>query len=380
MTIQYERKWLDQLRQGVDRLEKGLLFSLQPVPESIFEALDDKSRTELLKTQFEKLMITAAVNLNGNLLCPFHDDVAPSLKYFPDTKKFFCFSRCFRDQAGRAQSHKDALDLIGDMYGLLSFNDKYNRLVQLLIEKPEKFYKRGQMYPYSKKPASPTPVVKSEKPYKSVLAIEDEEVRAYLNGRGIDDNMIHLYGLNAVQEYGIKLVSVPCDQGFEARRNIRFQPKNSSDTNGKYVNPKGKKVQLFNSKAFKEAISEIPVFCVESALDAILLKSFGVDAVATNGIFSVSKLIEQVKIASNANLRLILLFDFDEDGRRATDKVSQELKHLNVIPILPETLIGPAEYLRGFKDFGEAYWENQMQAKAAIEWLALIKQISNKPF
>jgi len=379
MTINYERKWLAQLHQGVQRLEKGLLRGWQLVPERTFQELNDSARVERLKSEFEKLMIAAAANLNGNLLCPYHDDVAPSLKYFPDTKKFFCFARCFHDHNGKAQPHKDAFDLIGDLCGLVGFNERYNRLVQLFVEEPEKFYRCSPSRPHTKTPVSPTRVGKSEKPYQSVLAIDDEEVRAYLNNRGIDDNMIHLYGLNAVQEYGLKLVSVPCDQGFEARRNIRFQPKNGSNTNGKYVNPKGKKVQLFNSKAFKEAISEVPVFCVESALDAILLKSFGVDAVATNG-FSVSKLIEQVNIAQNADLRLMLLFDFDEDGRRATDKVSQELQHLNVIPILPETLVGPAEYLRGFKDFGEAYRENQLQAKTAIEWLALIKQISNKPF
>ncbi|SDO18460.1 Toprim-like [Paenibacillus sp. yr247] len=137
---------------------------------------------------------------------------------------------------------------------------------------------------------------------------------------------------------------------------------------------------MFNSKAFKEAIREVPVFCVESALDAILLKSFGVDAVATNGIFSVGKLIEQVNIARNADLRLMLLFDFDEDGRKATEKVSWELRHLNVIPILPKTLVGPAEYLRGFKDFGEAYRESRSKAEQAIAFLAMMKQISDMPF
>lgn len=379
MTIEYDRRWLVQLRQGVDRLEKGLLFNVQPVPESIFQALDDKSRSELLKTQFEKLMIAVAVNLKGNLPCPYHDDVMPSLKYFPDTKKFFCFARCFHDQDGKAQPHKDAFDLIGDMYGLISFNDKYNRLVQLFVEKPEKFYKRGRLHSHAKKPAVPTPVVKSEKVYKNVLAIEDEEVRAYLNSRGINDNLILLNRLSAVEENGIKFASVPCDQGFESRRNIRFHPKNDGDTNGKYVNPKGKSVQLFNSKALREAICEVPVFCVESALDAILLKSLGVDAVATNSIFSVNKLIEQVNSAQNTSLRLILLFDFDEDGRRATEKVNQELQHMNVIPIHPHSLVGPAAYLKDFKDFGDAYRENRKKAEEAIFWLARIQKVNRSP-
>lgn len=82
---------------GVDRLERKLLFGLQPAPERTFQALDDNAKVEMLKLQFEKLMIAAAVNLSGNLRCPYHDDVVPSLRYYPDTKRFFCYARCFHD-------------------------------------------------------------------------------------------------------------------------------------------------------------------------------------------------------------------------------------------------------------------------------------------
>ncbi|HWO97223.1 MAG TPA: toprim domain-containing protein [Bacillus sp. (in: firmicutes)] len=382
MGYEFSRKWVNDVKKGIERMQQGLLFHLERIPETTFNKANDKEKMDLLKLQFEKLMEVMNVNLNGNLLCPYHNDTNPSLKYYYDTKKFYCFSECFDDgrpsaKGGQAKRkiHKDAFDLVGDMYQLPTFKEQYNMLVTLFVENPENFYKSG---PYKqsilKKPFGAARVPKS---VKKVLGTEDSDVKAYLNNRGFNDNMIQLFHLKAIEEDGMKYASVPCDNGFEVRRNIHFQPKYGGDTNGKYINPKGQRVHLFNGKVLKEATADTPVICVESAFDAVIIQSFGVPAVATNSLSSINKLVEKCIEINNKNLLLILLFDFDEMGRKASDKAYNQLKDsVNVITITYESVvIDPiANFLRDFKDIGEAYQEDKLKTEQAIRSISKVRR------
>ncbi len=172
--------------------------------------------------------------------------------------------------------------------------------------------------------------------------------------------------------------SVPCDNGFEARRNIHFQPKYNGDTNGKYINQKGQKVHLFNSKVLKKATADTPVICVESAFDAVIIQSLGVPSVATNSLSSVNKLVEKCIEINNKDLQLILLFDFDEMGRKASDKAYNQLKDIvSVTTITYESLVIDlmANFLRDFKDIGEAYQEDKLKTEQAIHSLSKVRRI-----
>ena len=373
MTFPYSRKWVEDVLRGVKRHQQGLMFQVERIPEKVFIVANEQQRKLLLRTQFERLTTGAGVNLRENVLCPYHNDQNPSMTYYPDTKKFFCHARCFekevvlKDGSKKNTSHKDAFDLVGDLFELTSFDETYNTLVSWFVENPKQFFQSRQPYRKSsetkKKLGSAAP-----KSTRRVLATTDPEIKAYLNGRGIDDNMIVLFKIGACEEDGIKLATVPCDNGFEARRNIRFKPKNEGDTTGKYLNPKGRSVDLFNGRELKIATADMPVIVVESAFDAMLIRSMGIPAVATNGP-STTKLVNHCKSLANKDLRLILLFDFDDAGKRATNRAYSQLR--DSVKCVAVTKSNPilATYLADLKDVGEAYQADKNETEKALRWL-----------
>jgi DNA primase len=379
--FKFDREWIQSVKRGVERIRGGMMFTLKRIPETDFRGTNDKGKRELLKREFERLMEACKVDLNNNLLCPYHDDYNPSFRYYSDTKKFYCFSRCFEDEGvvlsekQKSKVHKDAFDLIGDMYGLIGFKERYNMLVSLFAENPDKFYKTNIGYQHQDMKKVST-MDKGPTSFARMIATKDPEVKVYLNNRGFSDEMIQLFHLEAIEENGRKFASVLCDKEFEVRRNIHFKPKDKGDTNGKYINRKGQSVGLFNSKDLKLSTANEPVFCVESAFDALIIKSFGFLAVATNSTSSVTKLVEKCIEMNNGYLRLILLFDFDEAGQRASKQAYRQLKDVvDVISFTIESGVGPATFLKEFKDIGEAFRADSVKTEKAIRFISLIKSI-----
>jgi DNA primase len=379
MSFPYDRQWLEKVRQGAERLKQGLMFRVERISEKKFLDADDEQKKFLLKTQFENLMKDSKVNLSENLHCPFHDDHTPSFKYFVDTKKFYCFARCFEDEGDmqdvskKAKVHKDAFDLVGDLFNFTSYDEKYNTLVSWFVENPQKFYRKRQGYQQasgSKKKAVPS----AKKSAKNVLATEDPEVRKYLNDRGIDDNMIQLFHIGASIENGIKLATVSCDNGFETRRNINFKPKDDQDKAGKYLNSQGHSVNLYNSIALKQATTDMPVIIVESTFDAMIIQSLGLLSTALNGI-TVKELIKKIEEVKNDELQLILLLDFDNEGERALKRIKPQMEGIvKAIPVYKSNSI-LAGYLAGYKDIGEAWVADKQVTESALNYMVHLVKI-----
>lgn len=174
-----------ETQRGVKRLEQGLMFRVRHIPEQKFREADERQKIELLLEQFGTFMFEAGVNLNENLLCPYHDDQNPSMTYYPDTKKFFCHARCYetttvlKDSSKNNTPHKDAFDLIRDLLDLSSFSEAYNKLVGWFVENPKQFYKSTK--PYRKSSEKKTNSGSCEhKLTKRVLGTKDSEVKQYL--------------------------------------------------------------------------------------------------------------------------------------------------------------------------------------------------------
>ena len=376
MTVPYAQPWVNNVRQAVERLKQGSSFYYDRISETAFRNADERQRKILLLTHFEKLVVRSGVDLKHNLLCPYHDDQQPSMTYYPDTKKFYCHARCFeaeitaKDGAKKHGVHKDAFDLVGDLFEFKGYDDKYNALVSLFVENPQQFFQsRQQSYrkPPGKEKNSGATV---HKPARRISATKDSEVKEYLNGRGIDDNMIQLFKIGASEQEGIKLATIPCDHGFEVRRNIRFKPKVDGDTVGKYLNPKGHSVDLFNGRNLTLATADMPVIVVESALDAMIILSVGLSAVAINGHNTI-KLVNECKRVANTKkgLRLILLFDFDDAGKRATKRAFEQLQGVVQVVAVDQSIALLATFLANFKDVGEAYQSDKQETEKALHWL-----------
>ncbi|GMA58076.1 Toprim domain-containing protein [Alicyclobacillus sacchari] len=374
MTFPFSRTWVSSVGQGLVRLEQGFMFRVKRIPEAQYREADDDQKKRLLKESFEQLMSEAGINLHENLLCPYHDDQQPSMKYFDDTKTFHCFTRCYEKEVtlkdGRKvyTTHKDAFDIVGDLLDLTSFPERYNILVSWFVENPEQFYWVKKPYRKSSgtKKGSDTP--SARKNTSRVLATEDPEVKQYLNARGINDDMIVLFNIGAFEENGTKFATVPCDNGFEARRNIGFQPKVEEDKKGKYLNPKGRTLALFNGKALKLATADMPVIVVESAFDSMIINSMGVLSVALNGLY-VTQLVTQCQQINNPDLKLILLFDFDTEGQKALDRAHRQLRNVvKTIPVYQDN-VTLAHYLARYKDVGEAYQSEKQELEGNLNFI-----------
>jgi hypothetical protein len=150
MTVPYPQEWVNKVRQAAEHLKQRSSFYYDRIPETAFQKADEGQRKILLLAHFEKLLIKSGVDLRHNLLCPYHDDQQPSMTYYSDTKKFYCHARCYEDEStptGGTKKfgvHKDAFDLIGDLFELKSYDDKYNALVSLFVESPQQFFRSKQ--------------------------------------------------------------------------------------------------------------------------------------------------------------------------------------------------------------------------------------------
>ena len=378
MAIPYNRQWLNKLMFGVERLQKGWML-LERLSAKKFENADENEKHKLLKSQFEKLLIESGVNLRDKLLCPYHDDKTPSMMYYADTKKFFCHARCFEKEIIRKDgskgfaTHKDCFDITKEQFNFENFNEAYNFLVSLFVENPDQFYLKSRGYQQSskrEKKAVPT----AQKSVKEVLATEDPEVKEYLNSRGINDDMIQIFRINAANENGIKLATVKCDNGFETRRSIHFMSKNEEDKVGKYLNIKGHSVNLYNSIALKQATTDMPVIIVESTFDAMIIQSLGILAVALNGII-VKELLAKIEEVKNDELQLILLLDFDNEGERALKRIKSQMEEIvKAVPVYQSNSI-LAGYLAGYKDIGEAWVADKQKTESALNYMVHLVKI-----
>lgn len=110
------------------------------------------------------------------------------------------------------------------------------------------------------------------------------------------------------------------------------------------------------------------VIVVESAFDAMIIRSMGILAVATNGP-STTHLVSKCKSVANKDLRLILLFDFDDAGKKATNRAYNQLRDFVKVVAVPRSNPVLATYLADFKDVGEAYQASKPETEKALNWL-----------
>lgn len=306
-------------------------------------------------------------------LCPFHNEKTPSFYVYPETESFYCFG---------CGTGGDAITFVRNIQNL-----SYPEAVRFLAE-------RAGM-------ALPDQDDEQAKRMRRLLAINREsahfyvdalnapqgaEARAYLRRRGFTDATIRRFGLGfAPDAFGdllshLKrkgydddelLLAGVCKKGrggglYDAFRNrvifpiidlrgsvIAFGGRNLSQEYGpKYLNsadtPVFKKSRtLFALNMAKKETSK-RYLLAEGYMDVISLHQAGfTTAVATLGTALTA---EQTKMVSNYADELVLCYDSDEAGRRATDRAIQLLKHtpLKVRVLDMEDAKDPDEYIEKY--------------------------------
>ena len=291
---------------------------------------------------------------NYRALCPFHDDVNPSLMISTDKQIFKCFvcgtggnALTFITKYEKL-SYKQAAIKLGNLIG---YQDE--RLTQLTIKSP----RQQQLSPYFD-------VLTDLNNYYvySLMTEEGKEAYDYLKKRGLDDEMIQKYQLgyglkvaDASHEYLVKkghveriIDELDLYTGTPKTRDrmsgrVVFPITNidgqiigysgrildEASSSAKYVNSSESKVfqkaqVLFNlANANESARRDGYVYVVEGFMDVFALDKVGItSAVALMGT-AFSR--EHIKILRRLNVEIRLALDPDNAGQLAMMNIGEQL-------------------------------------------------------
>lgn len=308
-------------------------------------------------------------------VCPFHDDHNPSMSISPEKQIYTCFV---------CGAHGNVFNFIMD-YDNVSFNEALKKIadkvgipleVSVNSRKKEKNINEEMYNIYDI----------ANKYYRNNLLTNDgKEALLYLNDRGFTDEIVKTFGVglstrnsitkllkvrnfseeilinsgisspseNGVHDTFINRIMFPlCDLegrvvGFSGRI---YNTKDGS----KYVNSKEsdifkKGMLLYNyHRAKEECRKKRFVIIVEGFMDVIALHMVGIYNVVASMGTAITK--EQAKLLKKLSTNIILCFDGDSAGNKATLACSKELNDIGIYPKvirLPENL-DPDEFIKKY--------------------------------
>lgn len=306
--------------------------------------MDREQARETVKNYLGDYLRSKGINPSRPFRClnPEHPDAHPSMSYDGRRQRCKCFS---------CGASYDIFDLIGIDYGLTDAKDIFAKaydLYNITIDKTQ--------------PAAAQPA-KREAPaaedfmayYKTAQANRAAApAQEYLRKRGISEAVAAKYWLGFDPEYKTvdydeqgqtsftswRALIIPTGKGSYIARNIDT-PKDPAKKNR--YRKKGAS-PVFNSRALYT--SDKPVFVVEGEMDALSIIEAGGQAVGLGSTSNGGKLIDLLK-RQKAAQPLILALDADTEGKKAEDKLADELTRLQ-IPFYRYDLYG------GAKDANEA--------------------------
>lgn len=275
-------------------------------------------------------------------LCPFHSEKTPSFYVYPDTQSFYCFgcgaggSAVSFMQKMDNISYTEAVKLLGERAGMPAptEDDKTGRL-------------RGRIISMNKEAA------RFFHACLNSTVEEARQARAYWRRRGLDDKTIVKFGLGYAPDDGQALYQYLRDKGynqqeldasglfkrsqsgriyclfwkrvitpiFDLRGNvIAFGGRVLDDSKPKYVNSPEtlvyhKSDTVFALQLAKRSAARRYVLC-EGYMDVITMQQAGIDtAVCACGTALTP---DQVRLISQYAEEVILCYDSDEAGQKAT--------------------------------------------------------------
>ena len=309
------------------------------IPHEYIEELT--RRTDIVELVGSYVQLKRKGRLYGGL-CPFHSEKTPSFYVYPDTQSFYCFG-C--GAAGDAISFAQKINSIS-----------YPEAVKLLagragMPEPQEDDKTGRMR--SRILSINKEAARFFHACLNSSVEEARQARAYWRRRGLDDKTIVRFGLGYAPNSGFALYDYLRDKGysqqeldacglfkrndrgnvyclfwkrvmtpiFDLRGNIiAFGGRVMDDSKPKYVNSPEtlvyhKSETVFALQIAKRSASRRYVLC-EGYMDVISMQQAGIDtAVCACGTALTP---EQVRLISEYADEVILSYDSDEAGQKAT--------------------------------------------------------------
>lgn len=306
-------------------------------------------------------------------LCPFHDDHNPSMSISPEKQIFTCFvcgasGNVFTFLMEYEHlSFIEAVKLVGEKVGI-----KLDIKTGLKIEKDDIYSRYYQIYDLT------------NKYYQNNLnTVNGKKARDYLAQRSFSDEIIREFGIG-LADSGNKVYKMLKSNGYSDEELLDIGICSSSEKgihdtfinrimfpiwnlNGqvvafsgriynnedvsKYVNSKESKIFkkgkiLYNyHRAKAEIRKEKKVIVVEGFIDVIALYKIGIkNVVATMGTAITS---DQASLIKKLSLDVILCFDGDSAGEKASISAAEELIKIALIPriVRLEDNLDPDDYI-----------------------------------
>ena len=307
-------------------------------------------------------------------VCPFHDDHNPSMSISPEKQIYTCFvcgasGNVFNFIMNYEHvSFTEALDKVAQIAGISLGNHDVVRKVK----KESKYDKLYKMFSITSKYYQnniKTVYGKSALSYLSSRGITEEEITEFEIGLSLNDNNVSKlllskgYDKNEIIDVGL------CGDAdgftYDTFRNRIMFPLHDLDGNvvgfsgriysgekeSKYVNSKEsvifKKGKLLYNyhRAINYAREEKQIIVVEGFMDVIRLYTIGIkNVVATMGT-AITK--EHASLIRRLSKNVVLCFDGDKAGEKATISALEELEKIGLKPkiIRLEDDLDPDEYV-----------------------------------
>ena len=323
----------------------------------------------------------------GLYCCPYPDcrsghgkNGTGAVKYYEDTNKWHCFA-CNRGgdyiDLFQLETGMDYNAILEELSGELGITiDAYTPTQRETRATPREAPRAGaEIPPEEKAPQTGRKEAQDASPdfleyYRECRSrIDDPAAAAYLKARGISPATAAAYWI------GFDPAADPAGSGHHSPRiilpvNAGHYIARSIDPNSrlKKMNPKGCTPGIFNLRAvYAQDVQE--VFVTEGVFDALSIIEAGAAAIATNSTANASKLIAQLEKERTA-ATLILAFDNDEAGKKATQTIREGLQRLNISFVI-------ADICGGHKDPNEALTADRGAFEAAVA--AARRQAAAKP-
>lgn len=282
-------------------------------------------------------------------LCPFHDDTKPSLKINTTKKNFHCFA-CeaggnildfVRDMEGLGKSElRPAAMKLAEICGISTSDKASTKPARKPIKRKAKPPAPADAEPTSPLPTPPTAETPSDEeldgvPYNRVLTFTlqtelDDELKLWLEGRGIDHHRQQEFGLGRASKRSKTIgdrLAIPIHNadGELVAYCGRYVGDSTPDDEPKYKLPPGfrKDLEIFNLHRAKEQPGSW-LFIFESYF-SVMRHHFGRPCISFNGRTASPEQIELVGEHFGDRRQVVIVADGDEPGRDGARTIAGQL-------------------------------------------------------
>ncbi len=348
------------INAGLDKVIKG--YTGVKISASAFNRLSQTERVAKLK-DFGGKLFASYIKKKISCLSSEHEDSTPSMGFYAGESYvgFNCLG---------CESKYDIFDIVGVVYHLGSFKDKYSKCVALFCEQGSDRAFKGygnKSYAYAGSSKVKQSSFKTLTPFEKTLknkyyiefpeSPEDEtqdltliDAASYLKKRGIFLGSASIGNNVRYWDYNnYTYIVFVNDDGTVCRRCV------DDDYEWRWWNSKGN-IGIFNESALYKGQ---PCFICEGAFDALSLRSIGLPAVSMNSTQNFKKLLGMDGIMP------ILLPDRDSGGITILNKFKDKF----FTPDFYFEGFGDYEILKSGEDVNEAFVRiRRSGTDALLEW------------